>query len=100
MCVKGGAISRRSRVNHFFSIREVFVPIHGRGVGDARFIRNVGIVRLHDDIHEKGPRVELAINGPFLADRWNHVVQHFFWNVRVPRFDDPCLDQVTHEALV
>ncbi len=41
VCVKGAAILRRARVHDLFRIGEIFIPIHGRFIGDARFVGNI-----------------------------------------------------------
>ena len=58
--------------------------------GDAR------VPARADHVEQERPAIELAVDGAFLADRGNDVVDHVLRDVVVPRLDDVGLDERRH----
>ena len=75
---------------------EELVPGRGRGVGHARLAGDARMPGRADDVEEERPAIQFAVDGAFRADRRDDVVDHFLWDVVVPRLDDAGLDEGRH----
>src|ERR1700722_7686462 len=96
MGVERRAPGPRFRIHDLLRTCEELVPGCGRRIGQASLARDARMPGRADDIEEERPAIEIAIDGTFLANRRDDVVDHLLRYVIVPRLDDARLDEGRH----
>src|ERR1700734_1096990 len=96
MGVKSRAPRRGFRINNLLGAGEELAQGRGRSVGKASLCGDARMPGRADNIEEKRPAIELAVDRAFFADRRNDVVDHVLRDVIVPWLNDAGLDEGRH----
>ena len=94
--VERAAVLGRALVQHGLRRGQVLIPVRRDLVGQAGRADQRVVLRLDDHIQQERPDVELAIDRALLADRRDHVIQHFLGDVGIPWLDRAAGDELSH----